>query len=652
MEGRDRSRRFAAGGMMAVVLSCITLLLSCDNDNVFDTDAWEKTTDKVCFGVSYDGDMVSTRGTPVTESNFYDAFHVLAYRTTNGTLAGRLFMDEDAMNGGSGIWNTVRTYYWPGAEHSLKFYAWAPADAGFSSVPSTSASTALGYEVPAAATGQKDIMVAATGDIGGDNDSAVPLAFKHICTAVSIEVGSQMQPGIIKSVTLAGVRYKGSYDMKSEAWALDDSTADFSQVLNMSTTGNETGGTGVTTVEGTFMMLPQVLSAGAKMIVEFESQVTKETYRLEASIAGGEWKMGIPMIYKLSITPELDIEVPATSQDAHYITFPVTVHVKMYTGKWELTSNMPSDVFFTTTKTSLQEQGYWIDEDKGDATAIGTGIGDFTYHVYVTENVTDAARDIEFRLKPVIDGVATSTITAKVQQLCPSWNSSGVGYERIEENSGGSYPFGFSCDRVATFSYSESVSWAYEGLYRAANALHNDSNAGYYTVTRTSSSNTTTAVIDYKKAFNLGKSTNDGLANTKELFFNPDKEGFQDAIALETAVGDVGYRRFLVTYRFTLTSSGGDFQSASNYAVRMAVMKNKFHKAADGTLEIAGSDIKWYLPAKDEQSGMTDETYPLSGTYWSSTATDNNSAYSYSGSSVSTTARTTAHKIRAARKKP
>ena len=607
-------------------------------------------SDGICPSSGCDGKVV-TRGAPVAESNFYTDFHVLAYRKTGGVLADQFFMDEDVTNGGSGTWSTAKAYYWPGAEHLLKFYAWAPAGINFSSVPSTSASTTVGFTVPADAARQKDLVVAVTGDIRGDNNSAVPLTFKHVCTAVSFQVGNQMQPGIIKSVALEGVKYKGTYDMESGVWTLDESTKNFSQELNLSTTGTETNGAPVTAVEGTFMMLPQVLPAGAKMIVEFESRVTGETYQLEASIAGGEWKMGVPTVYKLSITPELDIEVPE-AQDAHYITFPVTVHVKRYTGDWELTSNLPSDVFFTATKTPLQEQGYWIDEDKGTSTVTGTGEGNFTYHVYVTENVTDAARDIEFQLKSMVSGVATSPVTATVQQLCPSWNSSGVGYERIEESSGGNYPFGFSWDRVATFSYTRPnifYSAVYNGLYSSANALKGGGNEDYYSVT--SSSNTITAVVDYKNVFSMGESAVDGLTNTKKLFFK-----LKDAISLETAVGDIEHVGVLDTYRFKLATSGGDFRSDSIYAVKMAVMKNKFTKEtlSDGTevAKIAEGDIKWYLPAKDEQSSLTDGAYPLSGTYWSSTTTNNNRAYSYSGSSVSKTPCATPYKIRAARKRP
>ena len=69
--------------------------------------------------------------------------------------------------------------------------------------------------------------------------------------------------------------------------------------------------------------------------------------------------------------------------------------------------------------------------------------------------------------------------------------------------------------------------------------------------------------------------------------------------------------------------------------------------------DIDEEDILWYLPASNEQMGITDTEYPLSGTYWSSTAADNNTnAYIYSsGSSIIENGRMATHKIRAVRKK-
>lgn len=168
--------------------------------------------------------------------------------------------------------------------------------------------------------------------------------------------------------------------MATGTWALAETTTDFSQDdLNKSMTGNETAGAEITSSEGTFMMLPQTLPAGATIKVVF-TNASGVDRTLTASIRNTVWTMGTTVTYKLSITPEyeMNIEVPTEAQDAHYITFPITVNVKDYDGAWTLTSNLTNDVFFTQTKTELQEQGYWIDDDKGTNTISGTGSGNFT----------------------------------------------------------------------------------------------------------------------------------------------------------------------------------------------------------------------------------------------------------------------------------
>ena len=470
MKVHKKNPSWMAGGM-ATMLLC-TLLFSCNNEDFLESGNPEKACDNICFGISsdknvqtrgyagsddegytadrfvlrsddsadtlcvraivsdginmsgFEGEQALTRGTPVGKDNFYDKFHVLAYWSKNGTPVDQFYMNTNASNTGA-IWSTEQIYYWPGADHSFQFYAWAPTDipTDYLTVPSSPSSKELKYTVPTAdAVNQKDIVVATTNEIPGDNNKAVPLTFKHICTAVRFAVGSQMQPGSIKSVALKGVKNAGTYDMATGNWSLGDATVDFSQELNKSMDGNETNGTEITSPEGTFMMLPQTLPAGAMVEVAFVN-ANNQRRILTASIAGSEWTMGTTVTYKLSITPEyeMNIEVPTEAQDAHYITFPITVNVKDYDGAWTLTSNLPNDVFFTQTKTELQEQGYWIDDDKGTNTISGTGSGNFTYHVYVTENIGDAARDLQFQITPNDVKGATPT-TATVQQLSPSWN--------------------------------------------------------------------------------------------------------------------------------------------------------------------------------------------------------------------------------------
>jgi len=686
-----------AGGM-ATMLLC-TLLFSCNNEDFLESGNPEKACDNICFGISsdknvqtrgyagsddegytadrfvlrsddsadtlcvraivsdginvsgFEGKQALTRGTPVGKDNFYTKFHVLAYWSKNATPVDQFYMNTNASNvgasvGSGAIWSTEQIYYWPGVDHSFQFYAWAPTDAGGLTTPSSPTSTVLEYTVPEAATNQKDIVVATTSEISGDNNKAVPLTFKHICTAVRFAVGSQMQPGSIKSVALKGVKNAGTYDMATGTWALAETPTDFSQDLNKSMTGNETNGTEITSPEGTFMMLPQTLPEGATVEVVFVN-ANNEDRTLTASIGNTVWTMGTTVTYKLSITPEyeMNIEVPTEAQDAHYITFPITVNVKDYDGAWTLTSNLTNDVFFTQTKTELQEQGYWIDDDKGTNTISGTGSGSFTYHVYVTENIGDAARDLQFQITPAVNGA--TPITATVQQLCPSWNGN-IGCERIED---GAYPWGFLWDSNMTIKYTvPSVASDFIGHY-ISSLLIDLSNVGQYnyvTIDRPFLS-IRSITIDFSKltANGVAEDLDNGLQNTNDIYnYNGANEASDLIARLE---------------RYGCTPDKELPTNPSDFAAKSCLMKNKFTKKTESGTGGATAEVpvliqlEWYLPAKTETLQMVDETYPLNGIYWTSTALQGSSEQSYiysNGNSESTDKRDVIHNVRAVRQKP
>jgi len=686
-----------AGGM-ATMLLC-TLLFSCNNEDFLESGNPEKACDNICFGISsdknvqtrgyagsddegytadrfvlrsddsadtlcvraivsdginvsgFEGKQALTRGTPVGKDNFYTKFHVLAYWSKNATPVDQFYMNTNASNvgasvGSGAIWSTEQIYYWPGVDHSFQFYAWAPTDAGGLTTPSSPTSTVLEYTVPEAATNQKDIVVATTSEISGDNNKAVPLTFKHICTAVRFAVGSQMQPGSIKSVALKGVKNAGTYDMATGTWALAETPTDFSQDLNKSMTGNETNGTEITSPEGTFMMLPQTLPEGATVEVVFVN-ANNEDRTLTASIGNTVWTMGTTVTYKLSITPEyeMNIEVPTEAQDAHYITFPITVNVKDYDGAWTLTSNLTNDVFFTQTKTELQEQGYWIDDDKGTNTISGTGSGSFTYHVYVTENIGDAARDLQFQITPAVNGA--TPITATVQQLCPSWNGN-IGCERIED---GAYPWGFLWDSNMTIKYTvPSVASDFIGHY-ISSLLIDLSNVGQYnyvTIDRPFLS-IRSITIDFSKltANGVAEDLDNGLQNTNDIYnYNGANEASDLIARLE---------------RYGCTPDKELPTNPSDFAAKSCLMKNKFTKKTESGTGGATAEVpvliqlEWYLPAKTETLQMVDETYPLNDIYWTSTALQGSSERSYiysNGNSESTDKRGVIHNVRAVRQKP
>lgn len=699
MKVHKKNPSWMAGGM-ATMLLC-TLLFSCNNEDFLESGNPEKACDNICFGISsdknvqtrgyagsddegytadrfvlrsddsadtlcvraivsdginvsgFEGEQALTRATPVGKDNFYNNFHVLAYWSKNGTPVDQFYMNTNASNvaasvGTGAIWSTEQIYYWPGADHSFQFYAWAPTDAGGLTTPSSPQEKSLAYTVPEAAADQKDIVVATTNEIQGNNNAAVPLTFKHICTAVRFAVGSQMQPGSIKSVVLKGVKNAGTYDMATGTWSIGDATVDFSQTLNKETTGTEANGDAITSPEGIFMMLPQTLPAGATVEVVFVN-ANNEERTLTASIGNTVWTMGTTVTYKLSITPEyeMNIEVPTEAQDAHYITFPITVNVKDYDGAWTLTSNLSNDVFFTQTKTDLQEQGYWIDDDKGANTISSTGSGSFTYHVYVTENIGDAARDLQFQITPTVNGA--TPITATVQQLCPSWNGN-IGCERIED---GAYPWGFLWDSNMTIKYTvPSLTSDFIGHY-ISSLLIDLSNVGQYnyvTIDRILLS-IRSITIDFSKltANGVAEDLDNGLQNTNDIYnYNGANEASDLIARLE---------------RYGCTPDKELPTNPSDFAAKSCVLKNKFTKKTESQNGVSVDipvliNLEWYLPAKTEAPNMEDETYPLNGIYWTSTALQGSSKQSYiysngnSESTDNTDKRDVIHNVRAVRQKP
>ena len=241
-------------------------------------------------------EMPLTRAAQVSSLDTYGGFYVQAHiagEGEGGTPDGSFFMDDDVTNQNGGIWSTDINYYWPGEGYQLKFYAWAPADA-FSSVPTTPESTKLAYAVPEDVADQQDLLVAVTSDdIQGDYNQAVALTFRHILTAVKFEVGSQMQPGTIKSVALKGVIGGGTYDMNSDKWNLDGRPgAEFAQNLNKTMSGSEQDGSGITAADGFFMMVPQTLPEGAYVEVVFNDGVSGDR-TMTADIGGTQWPQGM-----------------------------------------------------------------------------------------------------------------------------------------------------------------------------------------------------------------------------------------------------------------------------------------------------------------------------------------------------------------------
>lgn len=601
----------------------------------------------------FEGEQTITRGTPVGNDKFYKQFHVLAYWKKNGELVDQFYMDTNASNatasavGTGAIWSTDQIYYWPGAGHSFQFYAWAPTDASGLTTPSSPWDKSLTYAVPEAAADQKDIVVATTEEIQGDNNNAVPLTFNHICTAVRFVVGSEMQPGFIKSVALKGVKNAGTYDMTTCTWALGETTKNFLQDLNKSMTGTETDGAEITSSEGTFMMLPQTLPTGAMVEVVFVN--ANESRTLTASIAGSQWPIGKTVTYRLSISPEYELKFISdpVHQDAHYVIYPITIKAdnKLPEGGWTLTSNdtdnitfVEKDHFVSNDVQSLVDAGYWLEGYNGTNTLTSTTTGEVQVYVFIKENATEADRNITLSLKPAAKEYKPTEFS--FTQYCPAWNN-GIGVERIQDKD---YPWGFNWDEnlKITYNLGKGLGAILAGIYLRWFTSYN-----YVSVDGVGLWRDLKVTIDFSKVGPLTTATdlNDGNQNTWELYtFNGVNEASALMAQLE-AWGGVPDKKLPT--------------NPSEFAARSCAMKNKYSVQTEkdnlgNTVYrpvLNQADMVWYLPAQNEASSMSDN---LSGDYWTSTAIKEpgTTAIKYTaGSDTSAEDRNSILHVRAVRKK-
>lgn len=681
-------------GMAAVLLS--VTLFSCSSDVPYEHTDYS-TTDNICFGISDSGN--GTRAAAANEAittdryvlrssessdtlcvravvsdgigkaaakhatrasmqtTMYDQFNVVAQlKKSDGNIAPRYYMNEVATKQGV-VWQPSSSiYYWPD-NGSLRFLAWAPIDAELDESPVKPSEdvnkTTIKYTVPAELSKQRDLVAAATGynaSPEGGVCAPVSLQFKHLCTAVVVKTGATMAPGTIKSVTVTNVRNSGTYDMLSSAWTLNDATTSYTVSPNMATGSTTAEGTKLNADDATFMLLPQTLGADSKLEVMFHDNISGRDRLLTASLNGAEWPMGKTVTYRLSITPEYELEFTTEPQvqDAHYVIYPITIKAEnLGANGWKLVSNDTRNVTFVENFGNddikrLVDNGYWLKDYCGKSELTSTTRGDIKVYVFIKENITDADRDIKLTLTPA-DYPNAAPVTFDFKQYCPAWNN-GIGVERKQETD---YPWGFNWDSSMKITYSMPKGF-WMGIWHALFTIFG--NTKYVTQEGYAWTGTWKVTVDFSKVPKLTTATSatDGLKNTWEIY---NFEGISDAETIMRQLESWGG-----VPDKTLPTNPTEFAAAA------CAKKNPFGvtiNTKDGQNlylpTLSQSDLVWYLPAQDEAPNMVDGIYPLSGNYWTSTAiTDpGTTSYKYTvGASASPEDRNNFIHVRAVRKRP
>ena len=239
---------------------------------------------------------------PATRSDFQNSIGAPfgAFACKNGSGKPDFFYNEKVAANGTMMSPKV----WTSDESTLQFYAVYPHIDGSNPnlqlvQPLAGELPSVDFTAPTDIANQIDLMTASTQDITytstGGGSHVVPLTFYHSLTAIRFGVGSNLSwAKTIKSVEFQGVYSKGRYDIKTKTWSNQSATQNY-KLDNIGVSTSEAVNNVILKDGHTFLMVPQTLPAGAKIVVTFS-----DGNSITAKIEGKKWKPGTTKTYMIT----------------------------------------------------------------------------------------------------------------------------------------------------------------------------------------------------------------------------------------------------------------------------------------------------------------------------------------------------------------
>lgn len=218
----------------------------------------------------------------------------------NGSATPDFFYNKEVNKDGKMLQPEV----WTSAASTLKFYAVYPYMDGMNAKqklvqPTAGSMPYIAFEASTDIASQTDLMTAETDVLNytptGGAPHVVPLKFYHALTAIRFGIGRNLSWNkTIKSIEFQGVYKNAQYNLAAKTWSNHGSTENFKlDNINASTSGTLNS---VIVKDGnTFLMVPQTVPAGAKIVITFSDNT-----HITANIGGKEWKAGTTKTYMMT----------------------------------------------------------------------------------------------------------------------------------------------------------------------------------------------------------------------------------------------------------------------------------------------------------------------------------------------------------------
>lgn len=248
----------------------------------------------------------------------------------NGSTTPDFFYNKEVNKDGKMLQPEV----WASSIPKLKFYAVYPYMDGTNAKqklvqPTTGSLPYVAFEASTDIAKQTDLMTAETDVLNytptGGAPHVVPLKFYHALTAIRFGIGRNLSWNkTIKSIEFKGVYKNARYNLATKTWSNHGSTENF-KLDNINTSTSGTLNSVIVKDGNTFLMVPQTVPAGAKIVITFSDN----TY-ITANIGGKKWKAGTTKTYMMT-EKNSDWEYQIIGSDPATIAYNQTTSTNNYT---------------------------------------------------------------------------------------------------------------------------------------------------------------------------------------------------------------------------------------------------------------------------------------------------------------------------------